>query len=161
MHRRTLSTLVAVLVVAALTWEASAVAADEDAGCNCVAYVQSRAGLPVGPATAAGYRESTMQGFGYRRVPPDDAATDGAIMVWDAGQKGVRSDGHMALVEGRPAYDGTLWVLTVRHANWGGCGIRSDTFRWSELSGVAFYVPASRPGRRDAGWRGRVRMVAS
>ena len=118
--------------------------AAEDYSCNCVLWVRSQTGLPGGPATAAGYTERVMWNFGYKRVSPQG----GTIMVWDAYRKGAGSSGHMAIVS-NAYYDGGTrkWVINVRHANWGGCGIRTTTFTgvssvadWGNLDGVNFYA---------------------
>ncbi len=129
------------LLLAVSPWAATPAAA-ADVSCNCVAYVRSQTGLPGGPATAAGYTESWMNAHGYRRIMPQNPRINGAIMVWDANQKGARSSGHMAIVAGTPRYNaGTKkWTINVRHANWGGCGIRSTPFQWGDLYGVNFYV---------------------
>ncbi len=113
-------------------------AAAEDYSCNCVLWVRSQTGLPGGPATAAGYTENVMWNDGYQRVSP----RGGAIMVWDAWQEGAGSAGHMAITSGAYYDYGTRkWVITVQHANWGGCGIRSTRFtNWGDLYGINFYV---------------------
>lgn len=106
--------------------------------CNCVYYVRCQTGISGGPSTAAGYRESVMRGKGYVRVKP----TAGAIIVWDANQKGATSDGHMGIVRSA-RYNTTTkkWEITVTHSNWGGCGVRtSPPFKWGDLYGVNFYV---------------------
>lgn len=104
--------------------------------CNCVAYVRSQTGLGGGPGTAAGYTEGRMRQLGYRRVPP----AGGTILVWDANQKGAFGAGHIAIVNSA-SYDSRSkkWNIAVRHANWGGCGIRTNTFSWGDLYGVNAY----------------------
>lgn len=86
-------------------------------------------------------------------------------MVYDRGAKCAgTAAGHMALTTAvrqsngktTPYYNSTTkkWVISVRDANWGGCGIRSRTFTgiqkrsngtvcadWGNLYGVNFYVP--------------------
>ena len=109
-----------------------------DISCNCVLWVRSQTGLPGGPATAAGYTENVMRSDGYKRVNPQA----GAIMVWDAYQKGAGWTGHMAITSSAYYnYQTKKWVIIVRHADWGGCGIRSTTFSsWGDLYGINFYV---------------------
>jgi surface antigen len=106
--------------------------------CSCVIYVRSRTGLPGGPTYAKDYTESKMRSFGYRRVTP----TAGAIFVWDANQKGAGSAGHMAIIRSASYNSKTKkWAITVDHANWGGCGIRTTQFTtWGDLYGVNAYV---------------------
>lgn len=122
---------------AVLAGSAAPVLAHHPDPCNCVHYVRSRTGLSGGVATAAGYTEKVMNGKGYKRVLPQS----GAILVWDANQKGAYSAGHMAIVA-RARYDSQKkkWVITVKHANWGGCGIRTTTFTWGNLYGVNAYL---------------------
>lgn len=109
----------------------------QEIACNCVFYVQSRTGLPGGPATAAGYTESKMRSFCYHKVNP----TAGAILVWDANQKGAYGAGHIAIIRSASYNTKTKkWTITVDHANWGGCGIRSTSFSWGDLYGVNAYV---------------------
>jgi len=117
---------------------------------QCVAYVQEHTNpsLPGGIATAAGYTESKMKEFGYKRIMPQDEGINGAIMVWDANQKGAEGDGHMAIVSGTPNYDNNSkkWSITVQHSNWDmkdhpqPC-IKTTTFnQWGDLYGINFYV---------------------
>ncbi len=135
---RVAGTVMVVAVMFALVGgtETSTARADTNS-CNCVLYVRSQTGLPGGPATAAGYTEGVMRGFGYRRVTPQA----GAIFVWDAYQKGAGSSGHMAIITSA-RYDNPTktWQISVRHANWGGCGIRDTSFKWGDLYGVNAYI---------------------
>jgi hypothetical protein len=117
--------------------ESVATASAADISGNCVLYVQSQTGLSDGPATAAGYTEKVMNSKGYRKVNPQA----GAILVWDAWQKGAYGAGHMAIITGANYNNKTKqWIITVRHANWGGYGIRSTTFTWGDLYGVNAYI---------------------
>lgn len=108
------------------------------ATCSCVTYVRSQTGLAGGPATAAGYTERVMNSMGYRKVLPQT----GAILVWDAWQKGAYGDGHMAIINSAYYnYSMKKWVITVRHVNWlGRCDPHADTFYWGDLYGVNAYV---------------------
>lgn len=114
--------------------------------CNCVYYVRNRTGLCGGAGTAAGYTERFMNGQNYVRVSP----RAGAIMVWDANKKCATSAGHIAIVRSA-AYNSRTrkWEIRVDHANWGGCGIRTNhlvtsscsSANWGDLYGINFYVP--------------------
>ena len=78
-----------------------------------------------------------MNSKGYQKVNPQA----GAILVWDASQKGAYGDGHMAIITDANYNNQTKkWIITVRHANWGGSGIRSTTFTWGDLYGVNAYI---------------------
>jgi hypothetical protein len=103
-----------------------------------VEYVRSRTGLPGGPATAAGYNEAKMRSFGYHKVAP----RAGAILVWDAYQKGARAQGHMALIRSA-RYDNPSrkWIISVDQSNWStSCAISANyTFVWGDLYGVNAY----------------------
>jgi hypothetical protein len=107
--------------------------------CSCVLYVRSVTGLSGGPATAAGYTESVMSSMGYKKVNP----TAGAILVWDAWQKGAYGDGHMAIINSA-GYDYSIskWQISVRQVNWAGnCNISDTSFTtWGDLYGVNAYV---------------------
>ena len=129
--------MVAVAMVVALVGGEAPTARADSISCNCVAYVRSQTGLPGGPATAAGYTERTMGRFGYRRVAPQS----GAILVWDAWQKGAYGAGHMAIITGA-WYNNHLkkWQISVRHADWVACGVRDTNFTWGDLYGVNAYV---------------------
>ena len=78
--------------------------------CGCVHFVQhylldhGMTPLAGGVNTASGYTEGFMRSIGYYRVKPTNdpvnnyIPADGAVMVWDAGQKGAYDAGHMAIV---------------------------------------------------------------
>src|SRR4051812_8543059 len=85
MNRLIALALVALLTATTMLIGNSSTAAAADTSCNCVLWVRSQTGLPSGPNTAAGYTEKVMSSLGYKRVGP----TAGAIMVWDANQKGA------------------------------------------------------------------------
>jgi hypothetical protein len=112
----------------------------QQVSCSCVLYVRSRVpSLPGGPQFAKDYTQSKMSTFGFKKVNP----TAGAILVWDANQKGAGSMGHIALIRSA-SYDTKTkkWIITVDQANWGtACSITTNSkFTWGDLYGVNAYV---------------------
>jgi hypothetical protein len=143
----TKATLAAVAVVVLMTAQPAATAVDASSSqnsqhqisCSCVLYVRSRVSSLPGLAFAKDYTESRMRSFGYKKVNP----TAGAILVWDAWQKGARESGHIAIVRSA-RYDTRTkkWIIAVDQANWGSaCSISTNyQFTWGDLYGVNSYT---------------------
>ena len=138
MFRRQVMSFAIAVVISAVVAGNALPAMAEDISCNCVLWVRGQTGLAGGPANAAGYTESVMGSKGFKRVSPQA----GAIMVWDANQKSAGSAGHMAITSSAYYnYRTSKWIITVRHADWVSCGIRTTTFStWGDLYGINFYV---------------------
>jgi surface antigen len=110
----------------------------QQVACSCVLYVRSRVPSLPGLAYARDYTEARMRSFGYKKVNP----TAGAILVWDANQKGAGGLGHIAIVRSA-RYDTRTkkWIIVVDQANWGtACSISTTQFTWGDLYGVNAYV---------------------